>query len=119
MTAAWPISTVNANALRDSYTQKPERNVIQFNTEGGNQPKERRRFSQKTKIVKFTWKGTPAEHALLESFYSEDLLDGVLPFTFPNPYTGTTDTYKFTDAPELLRVRALRVEVSIALRKQP
>ena len=117
MTAVWPVA-VNAYALRDSYTEEPERNVLSFKPEVG-PPKERRRSSVSTDMVSFTGKYTLVEWTALKTFYRDTLLDGVLPFTFTNPLTGVSATYKFTAAPKLRTTRQLKVQAALQMRRQP
>ena len=117
MTAAWP-GDVNMNALRDTYTETPERNVASFPVEVG-PAKERQRTSYSTDLVTFTGSYTKAEWASLKTFYRTTLLDGTQPFIFTNPFDLTDGTYKFTAAPLLQTVRQLKAQVQIALRKMP
>lgn len=114
--AVWR-STINATAVRDSYTDKSERNVSSFAPEQGD-PLDRRRTTRRTSVVGYDAKYTPAEwDELNDGFYRDDLQDGALPFALVNPYNRRLGIYKFTAPPELRTVNSLKIRAGIALRR--
>lgn len=114
--AVWP-SAVNAYAVRDTYTDKAERNVSAFQPEQGD-PLERRRTTRRTSLIGYDARYTSAEwDALNDGFYRDTLQDGVLPFALVNPYNRRLGVYKFTAPPELRTVNSLKIRAGIALRR--
>lgn len=111
----WP-STVNTNINQGGYGEKPEANNANFQPEVG-PPKYRRRTSIPTTIYSWTGWFTSAEYDAIVAFYRTTLLDGTVPFMFPNQRTGATDTFQFTDAPAITGVQGITYTVSLPVRK--
>lgn len=113
--AVWPL-TVNAYALRNTYTEQPERYVNTF-TPGHGDPIESPATSRETAIVSYDGRYTQAEWDALRLFYFETLSSGVLPFALINPETGRLGIYKFTQAPQKREVKQQKRRASISLRQ--
>jgi hypothetical protein len=111
----WP-STVNQNVMQQGYSETPERNVISFKPEVG-RPILRRRTSLSQVLSTWTMWLSSAEWDTLLTFFQTTLSDGVTPFMFDSPRTGTTDTYLFEDVPKIVSTTALTYEVSFPVRK--
>src|SRR5581483_4753673 len=100
VTAAWPAG-VNQYVKRNSYRERPERNVFADEMQVG-PPLERRYFSLSWVLMEFEGRMTDTEWSALLTFYRATLKDGTLPFTRNHPLLGTAGgTYKFVEVPAL------------------
>lgn len=93
---AWPASIPQA-PLVDQWVGGPQRNKVSFQPDVGPSI-DRRRTSAAHSIFQGTFGPfTDAQLASFESFFSTDLADGTLSFTWDDPVTGVSYNWKFTD----------------------
>ena len=120
MTASWP-GTVNTTNFGSgtTYTETPDTNYAEFQPEVG-PPKRRRRMSISSDTISFSLVMNPTEYANFLTFYRTTLLDGTLPFTFPRPRTGSTETWNFVgNAPSMKFLDYGLYEVSMSMKNVP
>lgn len=117
---AWPVGVTQAAEV-SGYSEKPERNVRQFQPEVG-PPMEARRTSIDVDLIQYeTPPLTYAEWTTLLDFYRSDCKDGVLPFTRKHPFdlTGGDLNFKFVDVPQFRAVTHDMGRATISLRRLP
>lgn len=117
-TYRWP-PEVNATNFGNTYTETPNINIAEFQPPTGATVR-RRRMSILTDTIAFSLIMTAAEYASFLFFYKTTLVDGVLPFSFPRPRTGATETWTFTTQASAMKfVDYGLYEVSMTLRNVP
>lgn len=120
MTAAWP-GTVNTSnfGTNPPYSETPDTNFAEFQPEVG-PPKRRRRMSISSDTIAFSLIMTTAEYANFLTFYRTTISDGTLPFTFPRPRTGSTETWNFVGKAPTMRFLDFGLyEVSLTMKNVP
>ena len=90
----WPASLPQIPAPGMSVA--PQRNKISFEPEIGDSI-DRRRGTAASKAYQISLPPmTKAQFAIFEAFFEDDLYDGVLPFTWNDPISGASHSWKFT-----------------------
>lgn len=93
--AVWPVTL--PQHPESGMSISPQRNKISFQPELGDSI-DRRRGTAASKIYSINLPPlTKAQFAIFEEFFEDDLMDGVLPFTWLDPLTGVSHSWKFTD----------------------
>ena len=95
--ASWP-GTLPATPLLRGYAESPPDLTIRTQMDQG-PAKIRRRFTAAPRPMRFAFNMTTAQIAILDTFYVTTLSGGALTFTFTNPRTAATDTYRFLSPP--------------------
>lgn len=80
-------------ALRGK-ARAPQTNLVAFGTELG-PGKVRRRSTARVKRMPIAFLLTRAQAVQFEAFFEDDLDDGALPFSMPDPLTGDAATWRF------------------------
>jgi hypothetical protein len=90
----WP-AALPQRPLRDGFQKSgPDNTVIGFGTESG-PGKTRRRSTARTKPMQLTFRLDVDLVDDFEAFYEDELLDGALSFTMPDPITEVSITVQF------------------------
>lgn len=95
MTAVWPVALI---PLTDSFADQRQPNRIAFEPEVGDDIT-RRRSTTSRKNITFKLLSLPGD-TTLDDFHDTTLLDGSLPFTWTDPRTGASGTFKFRSPPK-------------------
>src|SRR5207253_5489606 len=97
---SWPAS-VPVYALIDSFDAEPDRNVAENRPEIG-VPSGRARSIIDTEVVSFATEMTFTQYDTLMSFFTTDLVGGVLSFTRvpPRDPTAATESFRFIQPPD-------------------
>lgn len=115
----WP-TTLPQCPLR-SKTRSPKSNVIAFGTEVG-PGKLRRRSTARGQLMSMKFRITTAQVAIFENFFQDSLSDGALSYTWPDPVTGASASWRFDPSgPYSLNETAApgKWELSIQIEKLP
>lgn len=91
--AVWP-STVPFEPEQGSYSEAIVSNLASFQPDVG-PPTTTRRSTIKSTKIKAAFFMTTAERVLFETFFTDTLGDGSLPFTWVNPVYGVSKRYMF------------------------
>lgn len=96
---AWT-SSAPLRLLLDTVDKEIEDNRYKFKPKIG--PSITRRASSKrSDKLKGSVLWTPTQYLAAMTFYTTTLVDGTLPFTNPDPFTGITTSYKFVNPPRI------------------
>lgn len=96
MTDVWP-ATLPQTPLVDQWVGGPQRNKVSFKPEIG-PTIDRRRGTSALHIYQATFAPlTEAQFVIFETFFHTTLKDGLLPFDWADPISGTTKRWKFGD----------------------
>lgn len=120
MTAIWP-TNVTEYADSNSYSERPEQNVVEFAPEVG-PPMSRRRSSISSDLLLFsTIPVTSAEYDVLVDFYRNALKDGALTFfrKHPRNLTGQNIEFKFVEPPQWSAIDGTLGRIALSLRRMP
>lgn len=92
-TPVWP-ANLPQKPLLDSFTHAPQENKVSFQPDVG-PPIERRRGTAKMHEYKVEFPPINAEElAVFETWFEDDLADGVLHYLWAHPVTGVTYKWK-------------------------
>lgn len=117
--ATWP-ATLPQQPLMKGAQEQFQSTTITTEMDVG-PAKKRRRFTAAVE----PWKGlnmllTATQVTTFKTFYETTLLGGSLTFTFPNPRTGSSETFRFSgDAPTLSQASGDLYLTSFELEKMP
>lgn len=93
MIATWPLTLPQAPAF--GYSEQRKRNLASFSPDDAGAPQARNRSTAVPVVLGLRFEMTTAQLAAFDSFYEDDLSDGILPFEWTNPVTGYTARYIF------------------------
>lgn len=97
---SWP-STLPQYLMASDYQEAFSTNSLETATDGG-ATKSRARFTRRADTFDCAMIMTPAQVAILETFYYTTLAKGTLPFAWVHPRTRAAMNFKFrTPAPKL------------------
>lgn len=94
--AAWPASL--PEFLEVGAAEEVQQAFIRTDNSTG-PPKQRRRFSSSTRMIRGTMLLTAAERATFDTFYNTTINDGSDSFTFTDPVDNTTQNFRFMEPP--------------------
>ena len=100
--AAWP-ATLPQSPLVEGYSEETPDLVVRTSMDEG-PAKIRRRFTANVRNITHNYLLTQAQVATLDTFFVTTLAGGALTFTFINPRTAATDTYRFRSQPTYVPV---------------
>ena len=78
----WPAALAQCPII--GWSETVSSNVVEFDPDAGF-PRRRRRSTVRTYRLQCAYKLSKADLATFWSFYEDDIIDGVLPFDWPNP----------------------------------
>lgn len=93
MTEVWP-NQLPQSPLLNGYNRTPMSSQIEFDVDAGS-PKIRNRATAMPDNVEESYVLSNSEKELLDTFWRDTTMRGVIPFLKQNPETKTTATYQF------------------------
>lgn len=81
--------------------------------------KVRSRFTDGVDVYSCSIFATYAELATLDTFYKTTLNNGALPFTFLDPISNSTQTFRFINPPQIKPLGGVEFEISMDWEKLP
>ncbi len=79
----------------------------------------RRRFTAAPRQMELSFRMTPAQVALVRTFFEDTTAGGTLPFDWVHPRDGTTSSYRFMEPPRVSATAANLFSISIKLEQMP
>jgi len=98
MVDVWPV-TLPTSPLMRGFSESGEDQTVRTSMDVG-PGKVRRRLTAGVRDMTWPFLLTTAQIATLDTFFYTTLLGGALPFTHPDPRTGTSKSWRFTEKPE-------------------
>jgi hypothetical protein len=115
--ATWPAS-IPQTFDQNGFSYEPEENLVRTRMETGPE-KTRVRFTAARTFLSGTMTMSRAEYITLMSFHDSTTVFGTQSFTFTDPVTETTGTFKFRKPPSIAGAVSDELTVGIALEKLP
>ena len=117
---AWP-GTLPQRPLAEGYNERLRRMGVRFEPEAG-PAIQRRRVTATVRPLQVRLRLTPAQAAILDSFWESDTAGGTLPFDWVHPRTGVAATLRFIadDPPQIVAInRGQQYIASFAVEVMP
>lgn len=111
----WP-STLPQRPLIEGFSDTPQDTVLRSDMDA--LTKQRNRFTAVVYNVEESYLLTPQQYATFRSFYHSSLGNGADEFFKPNPETGSTDVYRFSDVYEA-NFNGVSYTVSLSMERLP
>ena len=108
MAVPWP---AGAPQFAEGWQEKNNPNTIRTPMDVG-PPKVRRRATRLTRQISVTFIGTHAQWLAVKDFFNLDCQEGVQFHTFLHPYEGTTQEFRFMEAPAVANISALGTTIT-------
>jgi hypothetical protein len=116
--ATWP-TTLPVEPIPDSITETPP-NLLKRTEMDAGPAKVRKRYTAGVRNFEVSYMFSPAEMAIWEDFFENNISDGALSFTYPHPRKwGTFITVRLSEIPDYKHKGAGYYDITLKLEQLP
>lgn len=118
--ATWPVS-LPQKPLQDSYSEELQNNIIVTQMDQG-PAKYRKRTTSSVKKFDVIFLMTAEQLSTFETFFDSTISSGALTFDFPNPRSGSSETFRIDmskGAPKISPLSGGQYRVGFGMERMP